>query len=100
MTANRVLAKEGVANWRLRATRYHNIPTPPLEIARTRFTTIAAGDKFNPHVTIGVAPETFLDEMLAEPFRALTLSPAGASAYQFGTFGSACKKFEGLSLAP
>src|SRR6266700_1504652 len=32
------------------------------------FVTIAAGKKFNPHVTIGVAPETYLKEMLAEPF--------------------------------
>jgi len=64
----------------------------------TRFTAIAAGEKFNPHVTKGVAAETFLNEMLAEPFKAFTFSPAGASVYQLGTFGSARKKLERLSL--
>ena len=148
--ADRVLAKEGVANWKLRAVRYYYIPTAPLGIAgivveRTddllrlqkelldavapfvetsgtaaafvsdedgrdiqaglieyvaRFTTIAAGEKFNPHVTIGVAPETFLNAMMAEPFRAFAFSPAGASVYQLGTFGSARKKLESLSLGP
>ena len=28
------------------------------------FTTVASGKKFNPHVTIGVAPEAYLNEML------------------------------------
>src|ERR1700675_4799088 len=32
------------------------------------FTAVAAGKKFNPHLTIGVAPETYLNEMLAQPF--------------------------------
>ena len=40
------------------------------------FTTVAAGKKFNPHVTIGVAPETYLNEMLAEPFEAF-MFPCG-----------------------
>jgi hypothetical protein len=43
------------------------------------FVTIAAGDKFNPHVTIGVATEAYLNSMLAEPFEASEFSPAGAS---------------------
>ena len=33
------------------------------------FTTIAAGKKFNPHVTIVVAPETYLNDMLANHSR-------------------------------
>ena len=41
----------------------------------------ASGKKFNPHVTTGVATETYLKEMLAEPFEAFTFSPAGASVY-------------------
>lgn len=57
----------------------------------TRFTAIAAGERFNPHFTIGVASESFLNEMMAEPFRAFAFSPAGASVYQLGTFGSAQK---------
>ena len=43
--------------------------------------TIAAGGKFNPHITIGVGTEVYLKRMLAEPFEAFTFSPAGASIY-------------------
>ena len=64
------------------------------------FTTIAAGKKFNPHVTIGVAPETYLNEMLAEPFKAFTFSATGAAVYQLGSFGSARKELQALSLTP
>jgi 2'-5' RNA ligase superfamily len=148
--ASQILAKEKVANWKLRAIKYYYIPAPPLGIAgivveRTEdllrlqrglldavapfveksgttaafvstnegrdiqeglidyvanFITVAAGERFNPHVTIGVASEAYLDEMLAEPFAAFTFSPVGASVYQLGTFGSARKKLEGLSLTP
>ena len=56
----------------------------------TRFTAIAAGERFNPHFTIGVASESFLNEMMAEPFRAFAFSPAGASVYQLGVSGILC----------
>ena len=52
----------------------------------------------NPHVTIGVAPEDYLNEMLAEPFEAFTFSPVGASVYQLGSFGAARKELQALSL--
>ena len=64
------------------------------------FSTVAAGEKFNPHVTIGVAPEVYLKEMLAEPFEAFTFSPVGASVYQLGSYGAARKKLRALSLTP
>jgi 2'-5' RNA ligase len=64
------------------------------------FTTVAAGEKFNPHVTIGVGTAAYLDKMLAEPFEAFTFSPAGASVYQLGTFGTARKELKALDLAP
>jgi hypothetical protein len=38
----------------------------------TNFVPNASGKKFNPHVTTGVATETYLKEMLAEPFEAFT----------------------------
>ena len=60
------------------------------------FTTIAAGPKFNPHVTIGVATEDYLNKMLAEPFEAFTFSPTGASVYQLGSFGTARKELKPL----
>jgi len=64
------------------------------------FTTIAAGKRFNPHVTIGVATERYLDKMLAEPFESFTFSPTSASVYQLGTFGTARKELKALTLAP
>src|SRR5215475_3748465 len=37
----------------------------------------AAGKRFNPHVTIGIGTEEYLNKMLAEPFPPFTFSPAG-----------------------
>jgi 2'-5' RNA ligase len=62
------------------------------------FVEIGAGKKFNPHVTIGVATETYLKEMLAEPFNTFTFSPASASVYQLGSFGTARKELKALEL--
>ena len=64
------------------------------------FVEIAAGKQFNPHVTIGVGTETYLKEMLAEPFPAFTFSAAGASVYQLGSFGTARKELKDLALSP
>ena len=64
------------------------------------FVTVAAGRKFNPHVTIGIGTETYLNQMLAEPFAAFTFSVTGASVYQLGTFGTARKELKALTLAP
>ena len=33
------------------------------------------GEQFNPHVTTGVAPREYLDQVLAEPFQPFTFSP-------------------------
>jgi 2'-5' RNA ligase superfamily len=60
----------------------------------------SAGKRFNPHVTIGIGTETYLNEMLAEPFPSFTFSPAGASVYQLGAFGAARKELKALTLAP
>ena len=60
----------------------------------------AAGKRFNPHVTIGVATEKYLNEMLAEPFSSFTFSPAGASIYQLGAFGTARNELKALTLTP
>ena len=64
------------------------------------FVQIGSGKKFNPHVTIGVATIPYLKKMLAEPFEAFTFSPAGASVYQLGAFGTARKELKALALAP
>jgi 2'-5' RNA ligase len=64
------------------------------------FVKIAAGKKFNPHVTIGVGTIPYLKKMLAEPYEAFTFSPAGASVYQLGSFGTARKELKALVLTP
>jgi hypothetical protein len=60
------------------------------------FVKAAAGERFNPYVTIGVGLETYLKEMLAEPFPSFTFSPVGASVYQLGAFGTARKELKAL----
>lgn len=62
------------------------------------FEQIGAGDKFNPHVTTGIAPTEYLDKMNAEPFAPFTFSPAGAAVYQLGPFGTAAKKLKAWDL--
>jgi 2'-5' RNA ligase len=66
----------------------------------THFVTIAADKRFNPHVTIGVGTETYLNKMLAESFDSFTFSATGASVYQLGTFGTARKELKALPLTP
>jgi len=76
----------------------HDIQKSLIEYV-AHFVKIAAGKRFNPHVTIGVGTERYLNKMLAEPFRSFTFSPAGASVYQLGTFGTARKELKVLTLA-
>jgi hypothetical protein len=60
----------------------------------------ASGKKFNPHVTIGISTEEYLKKMLDEKFESFTFSPAGASVYHLGNYGTAQKKLKGLELKP
>jgi hypothetical protein len=64
------------------------------------FVTDAVGKRFNPHVTIGVGTEEYLNKMLAEPFASFTFSAAGASVYQLGSFGTARKELRPLRVTP
>ncbi len=57
-----------------------------------------SGKNFMPHVTIGVGTKEYLDAMLAAPFEAFTFSPAGASVYQLGDFGTARKNLNTLEF--
>jgi 2'-5' RNA ligase len=63
------------------------------------FATVAADDKFSPHVTIGVGRQSDVAAMLAEPFETFTFSPAGAAVYQLGAFGTARRELWRLQLA-
>lgn len=64
----------------------------------TNFAPKASGEHFNPHVTTGIAPREYLNQMLAEPFKPFTFSPAGAAVYQLGQFGTAAKKLKVFEL--
>jgi 2'-5' RNA ligase len=50
------------------------------------------GKNFNPHVTVGIAREEFVKQLRAEPFAPVTFSPAGASIYHLGEYGTAQQK--------
>jgi hypothetical protein len=52
------------------------------------------GAKFSPHVTTGIGTKAFLDALLAEPFSTFTFSPASASVYQFGNYGTARRQLK------
>jgi 2'-5' RNA ligase len=125
--ANAIMVKEKPTAWTLKAFKYYYIPAPPIGLAgivveptedlhRLQDELIAAvepytvkagtpaaffsdegGKRFNPHVTIGVGTEKYLNEMLAEPFPSFTFSPAGASVYQLGSFGTARKELKALT---
>lgn len=66
----------------------------------TTFIPTQTGSHFHPHVTLGVASQDYLKEMIAEPFAAFTFSPAGLSVYQLGNFGTAWKKLKGWKSKP
>lgn len=64
----------------------------------TTFVDQAAGPRFNPHVTIGVAPQAYLRGMLAEPFEAFEFGVAGVATYQLGDLGTARRKLHDFAL--
>jgi len=64
----------------------------------SRFVPKMTGVHYNPHVSTGVAPKEYLDQMLAEPFEPFTFSPAGAAVYQLGPFGTAARKLKEWDL--
>ena len=53
-----------------------------------------AGEKFNPHVTIGIAPITWLEDLEKKPFEQFTSSGVGIATYQLGNFGTASKRLD------
>jgi hypothetical protein len=74
----------------------HEVPTLVQYIGA--FVPEHSGKNFMPHVTIGVGTKEYLDAMLAAPFEAFTFSPAGASVYQLGDFGTARKNLKTLEF--
>lgn len=52
------------------------------------------GEKFNPHVTIGLATQDYLKKMMDEKFDEFTFSPTGAAVYHLGNYGTAREKLK------
>jgi 2'-5' RNA ligase len=52
------------------------------------------GERFNPHVTIGVAPLRWLEEQEQKPFEKFTFGAQGIATYQLGNFGTASKQLD------
>lgn len=59
-----------------------------------------AGAQFNPHVSTGIAPTSYLDQMVAEPFETFEYGLASAAIYQLGPFGTAARLIERFDLTP
>ena len=73
------------------------INQPTIDYVKS-FVPDASGKKFNPHVTIGLAPQEYLKKMLDEKFETFTFWPAGVSVYQLGNLGTAQKKLKSWEL--
>jgi hypothetical protein len=57
-----------------------------------------SGDHYVPHVSIGVGTTEFVKTFTAAPFEDFTFSPAGASVYHLGEYGTAMKKLHSIPL--
>jgi len=66
----------------------------------TTFVPNETGEKFNPHVTVGLAPQDYLRNLMEENFKPFTFSPTGVSVYHLGNFGTAREKLKGWKLKP
>lgn len=60
----------------------------------------SSGAKFEPHVTVGVAPPDYLKTLVAEPFASFDFAPAALSVYQLGNFGTARKQLKTWQFTP
>ena|SRR5271163_3383628 len=85
------------------ATAYVTTPKDPdilaavIEYVRV-FVPDHSGDHYVPHVTVGLGTLEYLDKMNAETFDSFTFSPAGASTYHLGNYGTAMKKLHSYKV--
>ena len=50
------------------------------------------GEKYHPHVTIGVGQKAFVEKLKAAPFPTFKFKMAGAAVFHLGNFGTAAKE--------
>jgi hypothetical protein len=60
------------------------------------FVPAASGDKYDPHVTLGVAKLDYAQDLEAEPFRPFGFDGLNVAIYQLGNFGTAQKRLWSL----
>lgn len=70
-----------------------DINQPTIDYVAT-FVPKETGEKFNPHVTIGLATQDYLKKMMDEKFNEFTFSPTGAAVYHLGNYGTARQKLK------
>lgn len=81
------------------ATAFVTTPEEPV-IDKTTINYVTAfvperiGKNFNPHVTLGLARQGNIKEIIREPLNPFTFSPVGMTVYQISTFGTARKKLK------
>jgi hypothetical protein len=92
-------AKTGSAAAFVTTPENPDINKPTIDYIAT-FVPNATGKHFNPHVTVGIAPQAYLKKMLSEPFDTFTFSPAAVSVYHLGNFGTARKELKTWGTAP
>ena len=74
-----------------------DINQPTIDYVKT-FVPHETGQKFNPHVTIGLATQDYLKKLLDEKFEPFTFSSPGVSVYHLGNFGTARKLLHSWEL--
>jgi len=57
-----------------------------------------SGDHYVPHVSVGIGTTDFLKTFSSAPFDEFTFSPAAASVYHLGEYGTAMKKLHSVPL--
>ena len=90
-------AKTGTAAAFVTPPEDPGINEPTIDYVAT-FVPKASGKNFNPHVTVGIADQDYLKEMLAEPFDEFTFSPAGASDLPTRQFRDGSEETQGVGI--
>ncbi|MCO4294494.1 hypothetical protein NF867_16650 [Solitalea sp. MAHUQ-68] len=62
------------------------------------FVPLHSGDKYSPHLTVGVASMEFLTNLEKEEYASFSFSPSAVAIYQLGDFGTARKELWSWSL--
>ena len=54
----------------------------------------SVGERYNPHVTVGIAPLRWLEDQEKQPFQGFSFGADGIAVYQLGNFGTASRRLD------